>query len=71
MKKLETIEKKFPSVATKLEMLLDKTDELDKSLGGIDERISILGTCAVHDDQINRIDELEKEIGRASCRERV
>ena len=63
MKKLETIEKFFPSVATKLEMLLDKTDELDKSLGGIDERISVLGTNAVHDDQINRIDELEKAMG--------
>ena len=63
MKKLETIEKNFPSIETKLEMLLDKTDELDKSLGGIDERISVLGTCVVHDDQINRIDELEKAMG--------
>jgi hypothetical protein len=42
MKKLEIIEKIFPSVETKLEMLLDKTDEHDKSLGGIDERISVL-----------------------------
>ena len=63
MKKLETIEKIFPSIEAKLEMLLDKTDELDKSLGEIDERISVLGTCAVHDDQINRIDELEKAMG--------
>lgn len=63
MKKLETIEKNFPSVETKLEMLLDKTDELDKSLGGIDERISVLGTCVVYDDQINRIGELEKAMG--------
>ena len=63
MKKLETIEKNFPSVETKLEMLLDKTDELDRSLGGIDERISVLGTCVVHDNQTNRIDELEKAMG--------
>jgi rRNA processing protein Gar1 len=52
-----------PVVETKLEMLLDKTDELDKSLGGIDERISVLGTCVVYDDQINRIGELEKAMG--------
>jgi hypothetical protein len=32
MKKLETLEKFFPRIETKLEMLLDKTDELDKSL---------------------------------------
>jgi hypothetical protein len=63
MKKLETIEKKFPSIETKLEMLLDKTDELDKSLGGIDERISVLGTCVDNDNQINRIGELEKAMG--------
>ena len=63
MKKLETIEKNFPSVETKLEILLDKTDELDKSLGGIDERISVLGTCVDHDNQINRIGELEKAMG--------
>ena len=63
MKKLETIEKIFPSVETKLEILLDKTDELDKSLGGIDERISVLGTRVVRDNQTNRIDELEKAMG--------
>ena len=63
MKKLETIERNFPSVETKLEMLLDKTDELDKSLGGIDERISVLWTCVVHDNQINGIGELEKAMG--------
>ncbi|KAK1609976.1 hypothetical protein QYE76_033649 [Lolium multiflorum] len=63
MKKLEAIEKNLPSVETKLGILLDNTDKLDKSLGGINERIVVLETCAIHDNQTHRIGELEEAMG--------
>ena len=63
MKKLETIEQNLPSIETKLEELLNSTDKLDKSLGGINERIAILETCAIHDNQTQRISELEEAMG--------
>ena len=63
MKKLEAIEKNLPSVDTKLGILLDNTDKLDKSLGGINERIAILETCAIHDNQTHRIGKLEEAMG--------
>ena len=63
MKKLEAIEKNLPSVETKLRILLDNTDKLDKSLGGINERIAVLETCAIHDNQTHRIGELEEAMG--------
>ena len=44
-------------------ILLDNTNKLDKSLGGINERIAILETCVIHDNQTNRISELEKAMG--------
>ena len=63
MKKLEAIEKNLPSVETKLGILLDNADKLDKSLGGINERIAVLETCAIHDNQTHRIGELEEAMG--------
>ena len=63
MKKLETIEQNLPSIDTTLGALLDSTDKLDKSLGGINERIAILESCAIHDNQTQRISELEEAMG--------
>ena len=63
MKKLETIEQNLPSIKTKLGILLNSTDKLDKSLGGINERIAILETCATLDNQTHRISELEEAMG--------
>jgi hypothetical protein len=63
MKKLETIEQNLPSIDTTLGALLDSTDKLDKSLGGINEKIAILESCAIYDNQTQRISELEEAIG--------
>ena len=64
MKKLEAIEKNLPSIEIKLGILLDNTDKHDKSLGGINERISVLETCAIHDNQTHRIGKLEEAMGK-------
>jgi hypothetical protein len=40
--------------------LLDSTDKLDKSLVGINERIAILEASAIHDNQTQRVSELEE-----------
>jgi hypothetical protein len=40
-------------------VLLNSTDKLDKSLGGINERIAVLEACATHDNQTHRINVLE------------
>ena len=63
IKKLEAIEKNLPSVETKLGILLENFDKLDKSLGGINERVAVLETCAIHDNQTHRIGELEEAMG--------
>jgi hypothetical protein len=63
MKKMETIEQNLPSIETKLGILFNSTNKLDESLGGINERISILETCATHDNQTHRINKLEEAMG--------
>jgi hypothetical protein len=46
-----------------LGILLNSIDKLDKSLGRINERISVLETCATHGNQTHRISELEEVMG--------
>ena len=55
IKKLESIEKNLPN-------LLDSTSKVDESLGTINERIAVLETSTIQDNQNLRIGELEEAV---------
>ena len=59
IKKLESIEKNLPN-------LLDSTSKVDESLGTINERIAVLETSTIQDNQNLRIGELEEAMDAIS-----